>query len=179
MNKIEEKKLLFSPLDIAQMGMMVAIIEVSKFALAPFPNIELTSFWLIMFTLFMGRRIIAVVPAFILIEGAVYGVSIWWAMYLYIWPALVIVTWLFRKNTKPVFWAFVSGIFGLCYGLFCTIPYFILGFSTGGLTGGFNTAISWWLSGLPWDFAHCAGNFIIMLVLYRPVKSVIGVLNKH
>ena len=37
--------------DIALIGVMVAVIEVSKAALAFLPNIELTSFWIILFTL--------------------------------------------------------------------------------------------------------------------------------
>ena len=75
--------------DIAQIGMMIAIIEVCKFALSGLPNVELTSFWLIMFTIFFGWKIVVVVPAFILIEGAIYGMNLWWFMYLYAWPLLV------------------------------------------------------------------------------------------
>ena len=44
-----EKKLTIG--DIALMGVMVAVIEVCKVALNFLPNIELTSFWIIMFTL--------------------------------------------------------------------------------------------------------------------------------
>ena len=80
--------------DISQIGIMVAIIEVSKLVLSGLPNIELTSFWLIMFTLYFGWRIVAVVPVFILVEGAIYGMHLWWIMYLYAWPILVFVTWL-------------------------------------------------------------------------------------
>ncbi len=76
--------------DIALTGMMTAVIEVSKAALGFLPNIELTSFWIILFTLFFGRRILFVVPTFILIEGAVYGFGLWWVMYLYAWPLLAL-----------------------------------------------------------------------------------------
>ena len=106
----------FSILDIAQAGIMVAVIEVSKMALSGMPNIELTSFWLIMFTLFFGWKIVVVVPVFILVEGAFYGMHLWWIMYLYAWPLLVLIAWLFRKNTSAIFWAIVSGTFGLMFG---------------------------------------------------------------
>ena len=46
----------FSIKDIAYIGMAVALIESCKVALSFLPNIELTSFWLIMFTLFMGWK---------------------------------------------------------------------------------------------------------------------------
>ena len=96
-------------LDIAQIGLMVAVIEVSKAALAFLPNIELTSFWIIMFTLFFGWKIVAVVPVFILIEGSIYGMNLWGIMYLYAWPLLVLIAWLLRKNDSAFFWAIVSG----------------------------------------------------------------------
>ena len=47
--------------DIAQIGMMIAIIEACKFALSGSPNVELTSFWLIMFTLFFGWLMIYII----------------------------------------------------------------------------------------------------------------------
>ncbi len=161
----------FSITDIAQIGLMVAVIEVSKLALSGLPNIELTSFWLIMFTLFFNWKIVAVVPVFILIEGAIYGIQLWWIMYLYSWPMLVLITWLLRKNTSAMLWAIISGIFGLCFGALCSIPYFFIGISTGSLSAGLIAAFTWWIAGIPWDFVHCFGNFIIMLALYHPISK--------
>ena len=161
----------FSIIDIAQIGLMVAIIEVSKFCLSSLPNVELTSFWLIMFTLFFGWKIVAVVPVFILIEGSIYGMNLWWIMYLYAWPLLVLIAWLFRKNDSALFWAIVSGIFGLCFGALCSIPYFVIGWSSGSFAAGLRAGFTWWIAGIPWDFVHCAGNFVLMLVLYRPIRA--------
>ncbi len=152
---------------------MVAVIEVSKFALSGLPNIELTSFWLIMFTLFFGWKIVAVVPVFILLEGAIYGMHLWWIMYLYAWPLLVFITWLLRKRDSALLFSIVSGIFGLCFGALCSLPYFFIGLSSGGLTAGLTAAVTWWIAGIPWDFVHCFGNFIIMMVLYKPVGRAI------
>ncbi|MBR5636976.1 MAG: hypothetical protein IKW81_08625 [Pseudobutyrivibrio sp.] len=162
----------FSTRDIAMIGLMIAVIEVCKAVLSFLPNVELTTFWLIMFTLYFGRKVMAVVPAFILVEGAIYGMNTWWIMYLYIWPLLVLVTWIFRKEESALFWAIFSGIFGLCFGMLCSITYFFIGFSSGGITAGFNTAFPWWISGIMWDIVHCVGNFIFMLVLYTPIRNV-------
>ncbi len=166
----EESKTRFSIKDIAQIGIMVAVIEVSKFALSGLPNIELTSFWLIMFTLYFGWRIVAVVPVFILVEGAIYGVHLWWIMYLYAWPILVLITWIIRKKASVFMLAILSGIFGLCFGALCSIPYFFIGLSSGGFAGGVKSAVTWWIAGIPWDFVHCVGNFVLMIVLYLPVS---------
>ena len=89
--------------DVALVGMMVAVIEACKFAMAALPNVELTSFWVILFALCFGRRIYLVVPVFILIEGVVYGFGMWWFMYLYAWPLLVVSPALCGGWTPP--WA--------------------------------------------------------------------------
>lgn len=163
---------------IAQIGLMVAVIEVSKFALSGLPNIELTSFWLIMFTLYFGWQVVAVVPVFILLEGAIYGIQLWWIMYLYAWPLLVLITWLLRKKASAILMAVVSGIFGLCFGALCAIPYFFIGLSSGGIASGWTTAVTWWIAGIPWDFVHCIGNVVIMLVLYHPISFVLRRVNR-
>lgn len=168
-----KKKQKFSARSIAQIGLMVAVIEVSKFALSGLPNVELTSFWLIMFTLYFGWQVVAVVPVFILLEGAIYGIQLWWIMYLYAWPLLVLIVWLLRKKASMILMAVISGIFGLCFGALCAIPYFFIGLSSGGVASGWTTAVTWWIAGIPWDFVHCIGNVVIMLVLYHPISFVL------
>lgn len=152
--------------DITLMALMVAIIEVSKVALAQIPNVELTSFWIIMFTLYFGTRIFYVIPVFILIEGAMYPFGLWWIMYLYAWPILAIVVLLLRKRNNAWDMAFISGMFGLLFGFLCSIPYIF----TSGLSGAF----AWWVAGIPWDLVHGIANFAIMLVLYHPIKYVMA-----
>ena len=158
--------------DIALVGMMVAIIEVCKVALAWAPNIELTSFWIIMFTLFFGKRILYVIPVFILIEGTMYGLHLWWIMYLYAWPILALATWLLRKKDSIFTYSMLSGIFGLFFGFLCALPYVVIGAVDGGIMNGLYAGFTWWVAGIPLDIVHCIGNFVIMLVLYTPVKGI-------
>lgn len=142
---------------------MVAIIEASKAALSFLPNVELTSFWLIIFTLVFGWKIVLVVPAFILVEGLIYGLGLWWIMYLYVWPLLVLVAWLFKKVKSTIIWASISAFFGLAFGFLCSFVYLV--------TGSVQTQMAWWIAGIPWDIVHCIGNFVLMAVLYRPVMA--------
>ena len=156
--------------DITIMALMVAIIEVCKVALAQIPNVELTSFWIIMFALYFGKRVFYVVPVFILIEGAMYGFDLWWIMYLYAWPLLALVTLLLRKMKGAWEWSMVSGIFGLMFGFLCAIPYIF--------TSGIYGAFTYWVAGIPFDLIHGIANFVIMLVLYKPLKQVMIKLTK-
>ncbi len=98
---MEKKKNPFqvSVRDIALIGMMTAVIEVSKLALAAVPNVELVTFWIIMFSLFFGPKVIYSILVFILIEVSIYGVNVWVIMYLYIWPTLALLVLLFKRRT--------------------------------------------------------------------------------
>lgn len=158
--------------DIALIGMMIAILEVCKRAMDFLPNVELVTFWIIMFTLFLGKKSVYGVLGFVLIEGLVFGFHVWWIMYLYLWPLLVLVTLLFRKNESGILWAVVSGIFGLVFGLAGSIPYIFIGAVDGGISGGLYMAFSWWIAGIPWDLVHGIANFIVMLILYKPISEV-------
>lgn len=172
-----EKKNIFrehrlSVKDIALIGMMIAVLEVCKRVLDFIPNVELVTFWIIMFTLFLGKKAIYGVLGFVLIEGLVFGFHVWWIMYLYLWPALVLVTLLFKKNESGILWAIISGILGLVFGLAGSIPYIFIGAVDGGISGGLYMAFSWWIAGIPWDLVHGAANFTIMLILYNPIRHI-------
>ena len=160
-----------SVFDVALVGLMVAMIEVCKVAMMELPNIELTSFWLLMFSKHFGNRVYFVVPVFILIEGAIFGFGVWWIMYLYAWPLLVLVARFFRKSDSPLTWALISGIFGLSFGLLCSLPYLFM--------GGLGTAFGWWVAGIPLDLVHAGANFALMLVLYKPVSKAMKGIEKY
>ena len=163
----------FTARDVATAGMMIAVIEALKLAMQGLPNIEMTSFLLILFTLHFGRLTLLTVPALILIEGLIYGFGLWWVMYLYAWPLLALVTHMFARTDSAFFWAMVSGVFGLLFGLLCAIPYFFIGFISGGISQGFAQMFAWWVAGIPFDLIHGASNFAIMLALYRPVSRLL------
>ena len=67
----------------------------------------------------------------------------------------------------------VSGVFGLFFGMLCAIPYFFIGLAGGGMANGFRHMFAWWVAGIPFDLIHGASNFALMLVLYRPVFSIL------
>ena len=150
--------------DIAITGMMIATIEVAKNALAFIPNVELVSLLVILFTLYFGKKILFVIPAFILLEGCIYGFGLWWIMYLYVWPLLALITYIMRKQESVWVWAIMSGSFGLAFGALCSIPYIVL--------SGPKAAFAWWVSGIPFDILHFVSNFVLCLVLFNPLSKV-------
>lgn len=163
-------------LNVALVALMVAVIEVCKFAMIGLPNISLTAFWLVLFSKHFGSKVYYVVPVFTLLEGIVFGFNLWWISYLYAWPLLVLITRAFKENDSALIWAVISGIFGLCFGGLCAIPYI---FTAADLKSGLTYAVGWWISGIPWDITHCVGNFALMMLLYKPLGKVMQNLQKQ
>ena len=160
----------WSIIDIAELGMMTALLEAGKHALDFLPNVELVTLLLIIFTLHFGLRTIAATFAFTAIETAFFGFQTWVIMYLYMWPALVLIVWLNRRKTSVWFFSILSGLYGLFFGAFCSIPYLFI--------GGINMAFTWWVAGIPYDIIHCIANFTLCLALFRPLNHAMNYILK-
>ncbi len=158
--------------DITLIGMMTAVIEVSKIALASIPNVELVTFWVIMFTLFFGPKVIYSIIVFILIEITMYGIHVWVIIYMYVWPLLSLITYLLRKKDSLWVYSILSAIFGLLFGAFCSLPYIVIGAVDGGIQSGLIMAFNWWIAGIPYDIVHGIANFSLMMILYTPVHHL-------
>lgn len=146
-------------------GLMGALLVVSKQAMSGIPNFEPVTLLIILFALELPRETPGAITVFLLLQGVLYGFGIWWAMYLYVWYLLALLAWLLRWMDHALLWAIFSGLYGLCFGGLCAAVYLVA------KTPAF--ALSWWLSGLSYDAMHCAGNFILMLLLYRPLRRAL------
>ena len=152
--------------NIATMGVMVALLEIAKIALAIIPNVELVSLLLIIFTLAIGHRAYLVTVGYAVIECLLWGMGTWVIMYLYVWPVLVAIILLLKRFDIDSILAYsvASGAFGLLFGAFSALTYVVI--------GGWSMGLSWWISGIPFDLIHGVSNFAICLVLFKPLNSV-------
>lgn len=151
--------------EIVSMGIMSAIMFASQVAMGVLPNIEIVSLLVILCTLVYGKKVFLIIYTFVLMEGLYYGFGLWWINYTYVWTVLAIIVLLFRKQTSPFFWSIVSGFYGLFYGALCALIYFFI--------GGPSMALSYWVSGLSFDITHCIGNFVVCIVLFQPLYSIL------
>ncbi len=158
-------KINLSAKKVAYLGISLALMEIGKIALDFLPNVEVITLLFIVFTIFYGWNTLLIAAGFILIECCFKGIHIWTLMYLYIWPLLIVLVYIANKHKAGhLFYCILSGLFGLFFGLMCTIPYVFF--------GGINTAFAWWVAGIPYDIIHCVSNFIICLVLFKPLCSI-------
>ncbi len=157
--------------DIAIIGMLSAILVALQVALSFLPNIELVSLCILLFTLVFRWKAFIITYVFVALEGLIYGIGLWWFNYLYVWAVLFILAMLLHRIKSTLFWAAISGAYGLSFGALCSIPYFI----TGGIPSGF----AYWVQGIPFDLLHGAGNFVVALILFRPLYHILEKINHH
>lgn len=150
---------------IATMGVLGAILLVGQLAMSPLPNIEPVTTLIIIYTLTYKKKAFFSIYVFVLLEGLIFGFGIWWGSYLYIWSLLALLVLALHKLDSALLWAVVSGAFGLLFGALCAIPYLI--------SGGAGAAFAYWTAGIPYDVLHCGGNFVLTLVLYKPLLRLL------
>ena len=146
--------------------MLGAITFAAKVVMMVLPNIEPVSLMVILFTLTFGRKALYPIYIYVVLEFLLYGFNLWSINYLYVWAILAFVAWILHKHSNPLMWAIVSGSFGLLFGLLCAPVYLF--------TGGAAFAVSWWISGIPFDLLHCAGNFVMAIVLFTPLHKLLN-----
>ena len=162
LTQLTKKRLINSIL----LTMFGVLMYVSQVVMASLPNIEIVSLFIIMVTRKFGVKAFLSVYIFVGLEILTYGFSMWVINYLYVWAILVLIILCFRKIDNAYIYAVISAIFGLFFGVFCSMPYFI--------TGGIPMGISYIISGLGFDIAHCLGNMVLVSILYKPLTKVMN-----
>ena len=151
--------------EITLFGMLAAVTFGAKWVMAALPNIEPVSLMVMIFGAVFGWKALFPVAVYVAAEILFYGLGPWNINYLYIWPLLAVLSVAARKMRHPLGWAVLSAMFGLMFGALCApVDVFI---------GGWGYAVTKWVSGIPFDLTHCAGNFVIALLLFVPLRNLI------
>ena len=151
--------------DVAVMGMLTAVLFGAKTIMVPLPNIEPVSLLVMVYVSVLGLKALLPIYAYVMLEIFTWGFGYWSACYLYVWLALALAAWGLRRMESPLGWAILSGAFGLGFGALCSLTYWV--------SGGWAFALSWWLSGIPFDLLHGVGNFALTLALFRPCQNLL------
>ena len=149
---------------ICMLALIGALIFATKLALSGIPNVNLNTLLIILCVVFFGWKTLYAVFVYVLLEGLVFGFSLWWFSYLYAWPAVTAVAMIFRKNESALLWAVIGALCGLCFGPLMYILYLTV--------TGWQTAVALWTAGIPYDLIHCVSNFVLIMLLYKPLYKV-------
>ena len=150
-------------MELTVLALLGALMFGAKLAMAALPNIEPVSLLILVYTAVFRRKALYPIYTYVLLELLIWGIGLWTVNYLYVWLVLYLLCRSFCRMESAWGWAVLSGAFGLGFGLLCTPVYCI--------SGGWAFGLSWWVSGIPFDVMHCAGNFCLALVLYRPLTA--------
>ena len=166
MHSCKKRRLKLALSEVALFGILGGMTFAAKMVMAAFANIEPVSLMVMLFAVTFGRKALYPIYVYVLLEFVLYGVNLWSVNYLYIWLIPAAAAWLLRGMRHPLGWALLAGAFGLLFGLLCA-PVYVL-------TGGWAFGVSWWISGIPYDLAHCAGNFVLALALFAPLRKLLN-----
>ena len=142
-----------------------AMTFAAKYVMSFLPNIEPASLMVMLFAVVFGKKWVYPTYLYVAMEILFYGINLWSINYLYVWAVLALVALALKDMRSPFGWAMVSGIFGLLFGVLCGIVDVFI--------GGVSYAVTKWISGIPFDIAHCIGNFFIALVMFNPLRKLL------
>lgn len=165
-----DKKLL-TVREVTLFGILAALTFGAKVAMSALPNIEPVTLFVLVFGAVFGWKALFIVYVYVLAEILFYGIGTWNINYLYIWAIPALAGWLLQKWKHPVLWAVIAGVYGLLFGALCAPVDLCI--------GGIGFAVSKWISGIPFDAAHCAGNFALALLLFCPLRKLLHRLTTH
>lgn len=151
--------------EVLLFGILGALTFALKVAMAGLPNIEPVSLTLMVYGAVFGLRALYPAYVYVVLEILYFGLGTWNICYLYVWAVLVLGAVLIRRIQHPLGWSVLSGAFGLAFGALCAIVDIFI--------GGFAYALTKWVSGIPFDLAHGAGNFVIALILFVPLRRIV------
>lgn len=151
--------------EVVLFGILGALTFALKFAMAGLPNIEPVSLLMMVFSVVFGLKALYPCYVYVAMEILTFGIGTWNINYLYVWAILVVAAWLMRKSEQPLGWALLSGTFGLLFGAFCAPVDVVI--------GGWSYALSKWISGIPFDVLHGVGNFVLALIMYKPLRKLL------
>jgi energy-coupling factor transport system substrate-specific component len=147
------------------------LMYVSQVLMSQLPNIEIVTLLIVLTTKKFGYKALISVYVFVGLEILTYGISDWVIKYLYVWSVLCFIICISRKIEGTLFYTLISSVFGLLFGILCSpVDFFI---------GGFAYGITSIVKGIPFDLLHGFGNFITVILLYKPLKKALDKAMKY
>lgn len=153
---------------LALVAILSALTLVAQIALFYLPNVELVTLLLILYAcIFPLGMSLAITLSFVTLNWLFWGFGDWVFGYYVIWPILIFLAYLlkpyFKENVDR--WALFAGAFGFLFGILFTFHHMIF--------YGIHTGYAYWIRGISFDLIHCFSNYIVVLLLYKPLYKVL------
>lgn len=150
---------------ITRIAVLGALLYAAQVVLSPLPNIEIVTLLVVVFTRNLGKEGTLACFVYVCLTAITWGFGLWWFTYLIIWPSFSLIVYKLRKTDSWIIWAIINAVFGLCFGAIFAIPYIFVSPAY---------ALTYWISGIPFDIAHCTGNFIMAILLGKVLDTAMA-----
>ena len=161
-----KQKIKLTTFEIVLFGVLGALTFAAKFVMSSLPNIEPVSLMIMLFAVTFGWKALYPTFLYVAMEILLYGINLWNINYLYVWAVLFVCALAMRRLQNPLWWAGLSGLFGITFGLLCSPVYMVA-------MNSFSYGIRWWQAGLVFDVTHAVGNVAIALLLFVPLRKLL------
>jgi len=155
--------------NICQIALLTVILFVQEELLTVLPNIQLTFFLIILYSKVLGfRKTVTIVPIYLLLDCLVMGAlnPIFIIFQLIGWMLIpILVCSVFKKIDNNIILAIISILFSLLYSWIMIIPNIIV------LQIDFRAYL---IADLPFEGLLAGSSFLSTLLLYNPLKNVLG-----
>lgn len=145
--------------ELILLSFSAVIIFICKLFFATIPNIEPVTLLLIILTCILGKKAFYIAIVYVMLEIMIYGLGFWVWGYLFLWPFLVCLTALLRREikNKNLYRAVLAAFFGLFFDLFYALII--------GLLSGLWVGVTYYASGIVFSTVHMIGNYFLMMIL--------------
>lgn len=150
----------FNIIQLTRIALLGALLYVAQVSLSFLPNIEIVTLLIVIFTKNLGKEGTIACFVYVCLTAITWGFGLWWLTYLVVWPLFSLLVYRLRKIDSWLIWAAIDGVFGLIFGAIFAIPYAFVSISY---------AITYWISGIPFDIAHCIGNIVVAIIFGKPI----------
>ena len=144
-------------------AMLGALMLASDIAMDALPTVHLVGMLCVAFTAVFRLKALLPIYIYVFLTGLIYGFSLWWIAYLYVWLILWGMTMLIPKRApkavKAVLYPTVCALHGLLFGAL-NAPLYAIAYGMG-----FDGMIAWIVSGLGFDIIHTIGNLAFGLLI--------------
>lgn len=154
--------------------MLGALMLASDIAMEALPNIHIVGMLCVTFTAVFRLKALVPIYIYVFLTGLIYGFSLWWVAYLYVWFILWGMTMLIPKRApkavKAVLYPTVCALHGLLFGTL-NAPLYAIAYGMG-----FDGMIAWIVSGFGFDVIHTIGNLafgFLILPLAELMKKML------
>ena len=155
--------------EVALVGILSGLIFASQVAISSLPNIELVSLLFLIYALHLPIKTTMLISfTFSTLEMLTWGVGSWVIGYYWIWPIWIVLIYLLKPIIKDSVygWAIASAVWGAAFGGLFAINY--------GIFYSFKFSIAYWIRGLMFDLVHSFSNYLVTLILFKPVSTTFG-----